>query len=1376
MKRDIAIIGMSGRFPDAGDPGRLYRNLEKGKDSVREISPERIKSTTLPPERKYKVCGYLEDIDKFDYKLFNISPAEARDMAPEQRILLETVYRSIENSGYAVDFFSNTDTAVFVTEAGSNYSEHADDFSPTLVTGVGREYLAAKISRQFNLTGCSAVINTSCSSSLSAVHLACNELILGNAAHAVVCGVTLFLFPYAPTGTAAGEMGLDSPDGKSRAFSAGAGGMSYGEVAVSILLKPLEDALKDKDIIHAVIKSTAVNNNAARSASLTAPDGSTQAEVIKRAWQKAGIDPEDIGYIEAHGSGTQLGDSLEIEGLDLAFRQYTDKKRICPISTIKSNIGHGRFMAGLSGLVKTVLSLKHGVIFPTPHFDPAAPNPMIDFENSAVYVNHKLKKWERPKGTPRIACVTSIGAGGINAHVVLEEAPQSTAVKKPGIPPYLFTVSSKTPGGLIRNLESLAREIDGNGNLLNPEDIAFTLNNGRKHYNHRFACIADSPGTLNEKIRDALEPVEGGIHKENKKNKKNTPRELKKLVFIFDDPECALHEMWAFFFSGFPVFRKYAEQCQELCKGPQNENFRIFAFQYSFYKLLEEYGIVTEHVLGIGIGTIISDVVCDGITLQQGITEALSYKKEKIESLKQRVESLIRRETAEGPAAFIHMGPGTLLSGALKGEYSPGCGFYVFCLPGHSALKNNNPLLELFKFLYLSNYDIHWEPYYKHGTGSKIELPGYRFERTRCWLREEPKPGKAEAAVPFQREEVLRIEEGATELQREVARIWREVLEVNIVSIETNFFDGGGDSLKATKVINRITRVFAVELDFEDIFDFPTIKSLCEYIDGKLGTLQKIAAAWQQVLKVERVTPGDNFFELGGHSLFATRVLNIIKKEFQLELNFEEMFENPTLEALSSYVDARLSGGKQLIDYKRVEPVEKKEYYPLSPAQGRLYFIYLAEPNNVVYNIPIMHLLEGRVDRDRLTRAFRKLIHRHESLRTSFPLIDEKPVQRVFDNVQFDIDYYDAGTGSPDTVIQDFVRPFDLSRAPALRVGLKKIEKKKHLLMLDMHHIVTDGISMILLAGQFMDLYARPEKELPGLKLQYKDFSAWQNRLFQTGAIKAQEEYWLNQFKGDPPILNIPTDFPRSHVETLKNGDSVDLFLDAELTARVHTALIETGTTMFMYLLAVYNIFLSKCSGRGDIVVGSPVNGRRHNDLHDIIGMFVNMLPLRNKPAGEKTFRKFLGEVKENALKAYENQDYQYAELVGKLNFPENTSRDMLLGTVFTLYNFDTPNKEVNGLMEKEHFKIVPYRYKRKMSAFDLHLIVFEKNGRLNGTIEYSTHLFKQSTVRDMTEHFVEILDQVLHNPDVVVRDIGMTHELVKMELKNIDDNQDFGF
>ncbi len=352
--KDIAIIGLAGRFPEADDIGAFRQHLMQGRDGIRDFSTTRKSATTMAPGKQYMPIGFMEGIDLFDHKFFQISKAEAEYMDPHQRILMEVVYETLDSSGYDMDFFNGSETAVFIGDTDQDYGQLAERFDPTLVTGTTNATTAGRISRFFNFRGNAMMVDTACSSSLLAVHMACNELLVGDAKHALACGVRFILFPGEQnTGP---DLGIMSKDGRTRSFAAKAEGSGAGEAAGCVLLKLLEQAQADGDIIYAVIKGTAANQDAQLSGSLTAPSSQAQSEVIRKTWEKGKIDPATVSYIEAHGSGTKLGDPIEIAGIDLAFKGFTDKLQACAVSSVKSNIGHTGSAAGISGLIKAVLS------------------------------------------------------------------------------------------------------------------------------------------------------------------------------------------------------------------------------------------------------------------------------------------------------------------------------------------------------------------------------------------------------------------------------------------------------------------------------------------------------------------------------------------------------------------------------------------------------------------------------------------------------------------------------------------------------------------------------------------------------------------------------------------------------------------------------------------------------------------------------------------------------------------------------------------------------------------------------------------------------------------------------------------------------------
>ena len=444
--------------------------------------------------------------------------------------------------------------------------------------------------------------------------------------------------------------------------------------------------------------------------------------------------------------------------------------------------------------------------------------------------------------------------------------------------------------------------------------------------------------------------------------------------------------------------------------------------------------------------------------------------------------------------------------------------------------------------------------------------------------------------------------------------------------------------------------------------------------------------------------------------------------------------------------------------YAAIEPVEQKEYYPLSSVQKRLYILQQLDLDSTPYNMPVVMELAGALEREKLETTFRHLILRHESLRTSVRLVEEEPVRVVRDHrdIEFCVEYDDSSTFN----IHSFVRPFNLSQAPLLRVGLTRLEKEKHLLVVDMHHIISDGVSLAILIQEFKTVYAHGGEELPGLRIQYKDYVEWQACDQEQSVVKQQENYWLGEFgiTGEIPVLNLPTDYTRPAIQGFE-GRTLDFGIGGEDTRVLKKLTLDEGVTMYMVFLSIYTIFLSKLSSQEDIIVGSPVAGRKHAGLKNIIGMFVNTLSLRNFPAGEMTFRQFLGEVKDRTLAAFANQDYPYEDLVEVLVIERDASRNPLFDTLFALQNIAIPEIEIPGL------KLKPYDYERGTSKFDLSLIGTESGQNLSFGFEYSTGLFQEETIRRFTGYFKRIIAAVVENSEINLSQIEIIPEEEKRKI-----------
>ncbi|WP_252361619.1 amino acid adenylation domain-containing protein, partial [Paenibacillus terrae] len=504
----------------------------------------------------------------------------------------------------------------------------------------------------------------------------------------------------------------------------------------------------------------------------------------------------------------------------------------------------------------------------------------------------------------------------------------------------------------------------------------------------------------------------------------------------------------------------------------------------------------------------------------------------------------------------------------------------------------------------------------------------------------------------------------------------------------------------------------------------------------------RLAQIWKDVLGVQHVGIKDNFFEIGGHSLRATLLIARIQKEMNGLLSLREVFQYPTIAEM-----AELMASRDQAAYASIPAVEERSYYPASSAQKRLYVLSQLEGGEISYNMPGVMTVEGKLDRTRLEAAFRRLIRRHETLRTSFDVVNGEPVQRVREEVPFAVEYAEAREEEEKVCIRNFIRPFDLQQAPLLRAGLIKLQQDRHLLLFDMHHIISDGTSMGVLTEEFIQMYEG--SELPELRIQYKDYAVWQQMKMQSERIDKQEAYWLDVFRGELPILDLPIDETRPAQRSFA-GKQVDFVIDAFRSEALKRLAAQTGSTLYMVLLSAYTAFLYKYTRQEDIIVGTPIAGRPHSDLEGLIGMFVGTLALRNYPSGEKTILDYLQEVKETALQAYEHQDYPFEELVAKLNMNRDMSRNPLFDTMFVLQNTEQSEREIAGLQFK------PYAYENPSAKFDLTLLIAEQGEELVCSLEYASALFKRETVEQIANHFIQVIDAVVNAPEMKLSEIAI--------------------
>ncbi len=491
---DIAVVGMAGRFPGARNLDEFWHNLADGIESITRFSDEELLRSGVPADclsnpNYVKAAPVLQDPGHFDADFFGFLPLEARTLDPQHRILLEVAHEAMEDAGYdpgrypgRIGVFTGAAFNTYFVDSGLS-CEFAQDYIPTLISS-DKDFLSTRISYKLNLKGPSLTIQTACSTSMVAVHLA-RQSLLSEESDMALAGAISVRVPHR-AGYFCDGGGVVSPDGHVRPFDAKANGTVFGSGAGILVLKRLADALADGDNIHAIIKGSAVNNDGSEKAGYTTPSVDGQADVVAEALSNAGVEAESITYLEAHGSGTPVGDPVEVRALTKAFRTFTQRSNYCAIGSVKSNVGHLDAAAAVAGMIKTILALKHRTLPPSVNFSQA--NPEIDFQSTPFYVNTQLQKWT--SDSPRRAGVMSTGMGGTNAYVVFEEAPELGHAPRKNSS-QLLILSGKTPLALDRSAQRLREFLEHNDSV-NLGDVAHTMCVGRRMFSHRRCLVAAS--------------------------------------------------------------------------------------------------------------------------------------------------------------------------------------------------------------------------------------------------------------------------------------------------------------------------------------------------------------------------------------------------------------------------------------------------------------------------------------------------------------------------------------------------------------------------------------------------------------------------------------------------------------------------------------------------------------------------------------------------------------------------------------------------------------------------------------------------------------------------------------------------------------------
>ena len=804
----LAVIGMGCRFPGGvHDPEQFWELLSSGVDAISEVPESRWdlqelydRNPATPGKMATRWGGFIEAPELFDAKFFGIAPTEAMSMDPQQRLLLETSWETLEHAGIAPSRLAGTKTGVFVGICNGDYSQVAlnsprEKISPYFAPGLSHAMAAGRISYVLGFQGPSMAVDTSCSASLVAVHLACQSLRLGECNAALAGGVNLILNP--DITIALSQSRMMAPDGRCKAFSESANGFVRGEGCGMILLKRLPDAIRDRNRILAVIRGSACNQDG-RSSGLTVPHGPSQEAVLSGALADAGMRPHDVDYVEAHGTGTSLGDPIEAGALNAVFAEESRKSEPLLVGSVKTNFGHLESAAGIAGLMKLVLSIQRGKIPASLHFD--TPNHRIEWDHLPLQVASELQPWNR-RGRTRVGGVSAFGFSGTNAHVIVEEYRQTVETREALVSQaaaaaeglQLFPLSAKTETALKSTAAALHRYLLEHPSLL-LADIARTLHAGRSHFEYRAALVADSRSELLAQLQGLADNNSAAIAGPARVVS-HSPR----IAFVFGDDAFHLDDAGQELLRQSSAFRGAVQQCEEIVRtelglpldsplygeraglAADQQSGRpdwyagaaVFTCQYALSKFWRACGIEPSMVLGYGIGEIVAATVTGALTLSDGLRLAIANAENSPAKL-DACASQIRYRTPRIPLLSNLLQPvvdGTRIHPQGDGRYSfqssdpsaealarlgkENCAAYLY-MGGDSGLQsfakyagNNLPRTilaasgrggDLLQFLrtaatlYVLGCRLEMDEFSLNVGANTISLPTYPFERERYWL------------------------------------------------------------------------------------------------------------------------------------------------------------------------------------------------------------------------------------------------------------------------------------------------------------------------------------------------------------------------------------------------------------------------------------------------------------------------------------------------------------------------------------------------------------------------------------------------------------------------------------------------------------------
>ncbi len=1406
---DIAIIGIACRFPGADSSAAFWRLLEAGRDAIGEIPPGRFDFARYyhpdpnePGTIYARHGGFLAEIDGFDAAFFGMPPAVARALDPQQRLALETAWEALEDAAIPPASLKNSQTGVFVGAAENEYGRLAfrDPKGVDVHSGPGniQAFVAGRIAYALGLQGQTQTVHTACSSSLVAIHNACQTLRLGECDLAIAGGVQLILGPNNYLFLSRAK--TLSRDGHTRAFDADADGFSRGEGAGMVVLKRLADAERDGDPILAVIRASAVNNDGP-SGGLIVPNVQAQEQLLRTALQRGGLEPGQVGYLEANGTATLLGDPLELQAAGKVYGPGREPGRPLYLGSVKANLGHLEAAAGVASLIKAVLAMQHGMLPPQPHFH--TPNPRIPWGKLPFRVATRPVPWP---AEPRIAGVSSFGMSGTNAHLLIEgygEPSQADAtaslacggrpkspsprgrgvgVRAPGFGGGLLPLSAKSPDAL-HDLAARYRDwLDARPDL-RLADITLTAAIGRDHFRHRAALHAGSREELREQL-DRLLQGDPQIAAGN-------ARQAAGLALLFSDQGALCSGMGQALHDTQPVFRQRLDACAEVLdplletplrellfepnqgerlNRPRNARPARFAFQIALYEWWRSIGIEADVLLAQGGGETAAAYAAGVFSLEHGLRLAAAQGERTAGAMAEdafaRFVATIDLHPPQRPLIRAHggatLGADEVTDPAYWGRLGREPGF-ADAVCQALADQGCNRLLEIgptaafateIAEAWADEASVQVIPSLRPGQG---DLEGIRDALARLYVAgidpdwrawHAPFGGRRRQlpSYPFQRK-----------------RYWLEVDDGQTPKDESPSPRGRGVGVRAQRAIADQPSPLATppRQDREDLTPIPPYLTPAQRRPLLERRLQE---ELQRLLRLDAL-PGldEDLFTLGMDSLRAVEMRNRIDELAgeAADLPFTLVLDYPSVAQLVEQLEQALENAAQPESAQETQPpaAASREDLPLSFAQEALWHSHRHSPKAYrIWGLPIRYRISGELDPAILEQGLSALVARHEPLRTRFPERNGAPTQQVLAPFPVSLARHDISALADaqreqrleGLIAEETRAPLDLMAGPLWRASLIRLAAERHLLLIYIHHIIADAASMEIFASELSEIYQGIRNDeapaLPPLPLQYGEFSAWQRAHFTREALEERLGRYRRLLDPAPPPLALPIR-AEGEIAEMGAGDLVGFTLPPEQTQALEALSRRSGATLFATLCAAYSLLLRGLSGSQDILLGVPMSRRYKKGAERLIGYFSGQGMLRLDLSGNPSFVQLIERSRIAVSDALQHQDLTYAQVLSGLKSQGHAAFGQNL-PYQAGFNFLPVTEE--GYANASFRIATVHDFSGEMRR---HLALALRRGgdrnrpSLTGNLQYRRDLFERADVIGFVEAFQAILKTVSHDP-----------------------------